>query len=291
MEKGGRWMVIRRTSGKVVEESTVWVGNNAKPRRARKKGSTTAQKKDENERDAVKRLARIINCNFGYGDLLLTPKYSGEGLAKLEAWAREHQEEGESWEDALLRAAQHQGELYLDRLREVLKAMGITCKGVLVTSDVDGETGEYVRPHHHLVIQRVAFEAAAEKWKLGSVDYRTLKDQDDYTAVAVYMLRQVRRRENGKRWTATRNMDKPLVSTRWAAAGEELRPDARAVLVERNQWEPGKPQYIRFVKRPLPSERQRSGKREYPDSLQAHTRGSSIGKSRQSAKPPKGGGG
>lgn len=259
-------MVIRRTSGKVVEESTVWVGANTKPRRPRKKGSTSAQKKDENERDSVKRLARIINCNFSYGDLLLTPKYNQEGLADLERWAEEHKREGENWEDVMLRAAQHQGELYLDRLRETLKAQGVTCKCVLITSDIDGETGEYVRLHHHLVIQRVGFEVARKKWKLGSVDYQILKDQDDYTPLAVYLCKQVRRRADGKKWTATRNMEKPTVSTRWAAAGEELRPDARAVLVERNQWEPGKPQYIRFVKRPLPSERQRNGNKEHPDS-------------------------
>lgn len=274
-------MVIRRTSGKVVEESTVWVGANTKPRRARKKGSTTAQKKDENERDAVKRLARIFNCNFGYGDLLLTPKYSQEGIAKLEQWAEEHRMEGESWEDAMLRSAKHQGTLYLDRLREELKAQGVVCKCVLVTSDIDGETGEYVRLHHHLVIQRVGFEVAREKWKLGSVDYQILKDQDDYTPLAAYLCKQVRRQADGKKWTATRNMDKPTVSTRWAAAGEELRPDTRAVLVERNQWEPGKPQYIRFVKRPLPSERQRGGKKEFLDGLHARgARGSSYAKSR-----------
>lgn len=273
-------MVIRRTSGRVVEESTVWVGANTKPRRARKKGSTTAQKKDENERDAVKRLARIINCNFSYGDLLLTPKYSEGGIAKLEKWAEAHRQEGESWEDAMLRAAKHQGKLYLDRLREELKARGVVCKCILVTSDIDGETGELVRLHHHLVIPRVCFEVARDKWPLGSVDYQILKDQDDYTPLALYLCKQVRRQADSKKWTATRNMDKPTVSTRWAAAGEELRPDTRAVLVDRNQWEPGKPQYIRFIKRPLPSQRQRAEAGKYPDSLPAHdARGSSIGKS------------
>ncbi len=122
---------------------------------------------------------------------------------------------------------------------------------------------------------------AREKWKLGSVDYQILKDQDDYTPLAAYLCKQVRRQADGKKWTATRNMDKPTVSTRWAAAGEELRPDTRAVLVERNQWEPGKPQYIRFVKRPLPSERQRGGKKEFLDGLHARgARGSSYAKSR-----------
>lgn len=250
-------MVIRRTSGKTVELSSVWVPTNTKPRKARTKGSSSAAKKDENENDAVKRLARIINCNFAYGDLLLTPKYDNEGFAKLEQWARENQEEGEAWEDALMRAAEREGALYMDRIRELLKKQGAKVKYVLVTSDMDEETGELVRVHHHLVIPRVHFEDAAKSWKLGTVDYQILKDQDDYTPLAVYLCKQVRRRPDAKKWTCSRGLKKPTVSTRWAGAGEELRPDKGGILVGRNDWEPGKPQYIRFVKRPLPSERQK----------------------------------
>ena len=43
----GRWMVIRRTSGRVVELSTVFVPANVKPRRNKRRGTTTAQKQDE----------------------------------------------------------------------------------------------------------------------------------------------------------------------------------------------------------------------------------------------------
>lgn len=80
-EGRGRWMVIRRTSGKVVELSTVWVSPNTKPRRNKRKGATTAQKQDENERDCIKRLGPAINANFSHGDLLLTAKYDDDGFA------------------------------------------------------------------------------------------------------------------------------------------------------------------------------------------------------------------
>jgi len=282
-------MVIRRTSGEVVELSTVWVGASAKPRRPRKKGSTSAQKRDENERDAVKRLARIINCNFSHGDLLLTPNYDQAGMARLEEWARANQMEGESWEDAMLRGAKREGKLYLERIKPALKAKGVVCKYVLITSDMDGETGELVRLHHHLVIQRVGYEVAAAKWPFGSVDYQILKDQDDYTPLALYLCKQVRHQPDAKKWTASRNMAGPVVSTRWASAGEELRPDSRAVLVDRNQWERGKPQYIRFIKRPLPSERQKAERgREFPDSLRGRAGATSMG---TAGTPPKGGAG
>lgn len=280
MNGRGRWMVIRRKSGRAVELSSVWVGANTRPRKNRRKGSTSAQKQDENERDCVKRLARIFNCNYAHGDLLLTPKYDAAGWARLEQWAGEHREENESWEDALIRAAEREGRLYLERIKRMLEAKGVECRYVLFTSDMDGETGEAVRVHHHLVIQRVGFEAAAEKWGLGTVDYQILRDQDDYTPLAEYLCRQVRRRPNAKKWSCSRNMKKPVVSTRWAKPGEELRPDAKAILVDRNQWELGKPQYIRFIQRPLP------GAREFSDpTRRAGTRATSSGNLRKGVGP------
>lgn len=71
----------------------------------------------------------------------------------------------------------------------MLEAKGVECRYVLFTSDMDVETGEAVRVHHHLVIQRVGFEAAAKKWGLGTVDYQILRDQDDYTPLAEYLCR------------------------------------------------------------------------------------------------------
>lgn len=150
-------MVIRRLSGRVVELSTVWVSANMRPRRNRRKGSTSAQKQDANERDCVKRLARVINCNFSHGDLLLTPKYDEAGMARLTAWAAQHQGEGQSWEDALLDAAEREGRNYMRRLGRALNRQGAELRYILITSDIDGETGEAVRLHHHIIIPRVGY--------------------------------------------------------------------------------------------------------------------------------------
>ena len=242
-------MVIRRTSGRVVELSTVWVSANTKPRRNRKKGTTSAQKQDENERDCVKRLARAINCNFSHGDLLLTPKYDEAGMERLEAWARAHQGPEQSWEDAMMDAAEREAGNYMRRLTRAMKKQGVErVRYILITSDMDGKTGEGVRLHHHLILPRVSFDEAARLWHLGTVDYQILRAQDDYTPLAEYLMRQVRRRPNAKKYTCSRNLDKPVVSQRWARPGEELRPDRGGKLTHRNEWEPGKPQYIRFVK-------------------------------------------
>lgn len=244
-------MVIRRTSGKVVELSTVFVSANTKPRRNKRKGTTTAQKQDENERDAVKRLARIINVNYAHGDLFLTLKYDDEGFARLARVALDRRKEGQSTEDAVLETAEHLCALFIRRVRRHLKEQGMDPGEIRIvssTSDMDGDTGEFVRPHHHLIMPRVSFEAAAKLWTEGSVEYQILKDQDDYTPLAVYICKQVRRRPDAKKWHTTRNMKKTVVNERWAAEGEILKPDRHGKLVGTNSWEKGKPQYIRFVK-------------------------------------------
>ena len=78
-----RYMIRTIISGAVVEKSKFLVAANVKPRRSRKKGSTPLRKQDQNDRDAVKRLARVINCNFRHGDLWVTLKYDQVRMDKL----------------------------------------------------------------------------------------------------------------------------------------------------------------------------------------------------------------
>ena len=51
-----------------------------KRRGIRVKGKTSLKKILANEREAVKNLARLINCNFGPGDMWLTLTYSDDRL-------------------------------------------------------------------------------------------------------------------------------------------------------------------------------------------------------------------
>ncbi|MEG1577341.1 MAG: hypothetical protein RR336_01095 [Oscillospiraceae bacterium] len=249
MERGVKCMVIRRRSGNVVEESTVYVDPNVKPRRNKRKGATTAEKQEGNENSCARRLGRAINCNFSFGDLWTTPKYDDEGYARLTAWAEEHRGAEQSMEDALIEAAEREGQNYMRRVAWLLKKKGVqNFRYILITTDMDGKTGEAVRPHHHLIAPRISFEEAAKCWTLGTVDYQTLKQQDDYTPLAVYLMRQVRRRPDAKKYTCSRNLKKPLVNERWAKPGEVLKPDRGGKLVDCNEWQPGRPQYIRFVK-------------------------------------------
>ena len=94
---GGYWMIRTIRSGRVIEKSQFYVGER-KPRKARRKGASSTKKLDANLRDAVKRLAREINCNFAAGDLLLTLTYDEEHIGKVgEDFGAAEREGGKWW--------------------------------------------------------------------------------------------------------------------------------------------------------------------------------------------------
>lgn len=266
--KEGRWMVIRRTSGSVVELSTVFVSANTRPRRNRRRGATTAQKQDQNERDCIKRLARAINCNFGQGDLHLVLHYSDEGLDQLARCAKTGIQAGETAEDALIEAAEHQCTLWLRRLKRALP--GVTVRSISSTSDLSSKTGDLVRPHHHVILPRECAQAAIKAWALGSVSYNELDGREDHTELANYICRQVRRRSNKQKYHCSRNLKQPIVNERWAKPGEVLCPDPKGRLTGRGAWDGFGPQYIRFVKgKVLPAGRGARKHREETEALMA----------------------
>ncbi len=87
-----------------------------------------------------------------------------------------------------------------------------------------------------------------EKWAgMGGVDWSPLSAQEDYTPIAAYLIRQVRRVPDAKKYVSSRNLVRPLSqSDRVGATDAELRVRG-AKLLHRNEYKPGRPQYIRHV--------------------------------------------
>ena len=253
MEKGMKWMLIKRVSGRVIEKSTacVPVGTQERRRKEKKKGGTTALKQDENERSAEKRLARVINCNFRPGDVLLTASWSEEaweGLVK-QAEKLEGNRPDLCLEDRLVMAAEQEGTNWIRRIQRRKKSLGGTAllRYVLVASDMDGKTGEQKRVHLHALFPKWAKELAVEAWKHGWVDIRNLREQDDYTPIAEYLLRQVRRRPDSKKYRTAQNMDKPIVTIENIPDNIPMKVRKNEVIMHQNAIEPGRPQYLRVV--------------------------------------------
>lgn len=248
----GYWEIITIKAGAVEEKSKHFVA--ADPDSGKARGKTSAKKQKYNDENAARRLARLLNLNFKPGDTLLGLDYDDEHLAKVEERARKMQREAGdtdlTWADFIRKAAEHELRLCLDRVRRECKKQNMELKYVAVTSDMDGETGELVRIHHHLVIDRDCLEIFRKKWGKGRCVGKPIQQQKDLTAIAEYMVRQVRRVPNDKIYMPSRNLKQPTVFRRQVSGPAELRVPKGCELLYRAEYEPGWSgvQYIRYFR-------------------------------------------
>lgn len=239
----GYWVIRTYRAGPIGEKIKYWIPG-AKPTTSERRMKSDVKQQERNEASAVKRLARDLNENFWEKDSWVTLKYTDDGLKKLTAGLNR---ESETFEEDLYDAAEHQIRLWRDRVVKACKAAGIEVKYVITTSDMDGDTGEYVRVHHHVVMSGEAAEIAKSKWKFGSVTVKHLFDEVDRSELALYMLKQVRHRPDAKKYIPSRNLIRPAPKDRIAKSGAELSVPKGGQLLYRAEYQPGRPQYMRYI--------------------------------------------
>lgn len=240
MTREGYWVIRTYRSGTVGEKIKYWVPG-VKPSKSERRIRSEIRKQQSNEASAEKRAARILNENFTKHDALVTLSYSDKGLLKackgIDA----------SDPDQVYHAAHHQLRLWLRRVRRACKDAEVEVKTWAVSADVDGKTGEAVRVHHHIVISGEAVEIARSKWTLGVSHWEHLYDSVDQTALASYLLRQVRRLPDEKKYIPSRNLVIPQPQDRIAKGGAEVTVPRGGQLLHRSEFKPGQPQYIRYI--------------------------------------------
>lgn len=233
-------MITKIVSGDVVERRKSRITHRPAKRGGRIRGNSSEKKIAGNKEYAKLALARVLNCNYRPGDLWLTAKFDQAGLEAV----------GGNYE-----GAKKAGKKFISRLAYRLRKLGIACKWVLVPSEIDGETGELVRPHVHLVIPGAAFawhdrqlwlgsETVGDIWGLGSVDVQFLRNQKDYYALAAYLVNQARGVPDEKKWTCSRNMTKPKITREIVTSGGQLRIPAGATELVGTRYDPEKGQNI-----------------------------------------------
>ena len=337
VKKMERTYICRRTG---VREKVIFaVADNARPRGKRVKGRTSARKEEANFAQALRRAARILNCNFDHTNgLLITLDFDDEAMAGLveqaqcagacgreaegtdaqgcgveprgraartsnarpyrgkegsgvcatrsqslgshaplrdaetkgsgacgqrtlrtkgagrlfERDAERHPAiEAEAGVDyqKIRDLAEHQCKLWL---RRIARKAGGKLKYLGVSSDMDGQTGELVRAHCHVVLDApgVSWDALREAWHLGWIDIRQLRKQRDYTPVAVYLMRQVQRVPDKKKYFVSRGMEQPEVLERIVPYEGEIRVQPGATVLERSAYDPDNvSQYVRYLPR------------------------------------------
>ena len=255
---GKGYKIMERTyrcKNGVTEKTRYIVGRNAK-RQPKRKGVTTDRKQEANFNGAVKRMARILNNNYTKaGGKLIGLDYSPEGIRKLENRAGHSLSEGTPEAmDAIRQAAETELGNWYKRIRRRFPGV----KALMVTADLDGDTGEVVRIHHHVCLElpeKVSYDELAAAWKLGDTDIMSMWSDDDYTRLAKYLLRQVRRRPDGKKYRVSRNMDLPEITEREVIGTAKLRAPRGAKVREEYYAEDQIGQYIRYTQQDAPKKR------------------------------------
>jgi len=185
-------------SGSVVEKRQSMMeprrGSSLPKRRGmRVKGRTSRRKIEANERSAVQRLARLINCNFGPGDMWLTLRFAdGETAADQDAA-----------EVALQKFLRHARAEYK---RETGEAM----RYIIGPGRQNPADGGETRRHYHVIMPALAYETVCALWPEDAITYRRLDGRRDYTGVARYIVGNARNDEGKKKWRCSKGLEKPI---------------------------------------------------------------------------------
>lgn len=232
--KEGMYMITKIISGSVVERRKTYVGHRPSRRGARIKGASSEKKQENNRQQAILALARTLNCNYSHGDGYLTLSFADEALAAC---------------GGTLEGAKKAGRKFLDRVAYRMKKHGKVLKWVMVPSELNGETGELVRVHVHVVISGHGLrledgvfwlydEKLEDVWGNGDVDVQILRRQKDYYPLARYLILQARGAADEKKYSVSRNMVKPKVEHLYTWSPSPLRVPPGASTLPGTRYDP-----------------------------------------------------
>lgn len=254
--KTGYWVIRTYKAGGIGEKIKYWVPEE-KPTRSERRMKAAIKKQEWNESNLQRKLARKIRANFSSRDHFVTLTYSDKGKDKL----------GQDLdEDGIYHAAHHQLRLWLRRVRGACAKAGVELRYIAITSDLNEETGELVRVHHHVILNAEAAEIAMKKWTLGGSHKEHLKPEREDPIrhyLAGYLLKQARRLPDEKKYIPSRNLIVPQPKDRVAVSGAELSVPRGGELLYRGPYIPGRPQYIIYTlpeneKRKVPPGREKT---------------------------------
>ena len=177
-------------AGRTIEVIMKLSSGNHREKRNGKKNITPEAVRKNNDRLAVIRLRRILNANFGYGDMHIVLTY------------REAPEPQQARKDR---------NNFIKTMQRKMKKAGCELKYVAVTEYM------HARIHHHIVINCNDIELLTSAWKHGLIKSTALDASGNYAKLAEYLLKETQKsfREEGcpnkRRYASSTNLIKPQV--------------------------------------------------------------------------------
>lgn len=190
-----RYTYIKKTivSGPVIECEIypIWKNRSDVPRT--KVGTSREAQKNLNDKNAKKKINRLINTNFTEDDLMITLTYKNNYLPN---------------EDEAKRDIQN----YINRLKRRRKKDGIEepLKYLYVIEyENNKKNSKKVRIHHHIIINKMDRNSAEEVWGKGRTDSMRLQlDDDGLSGISKYISKGLC---SGRRWSYSKNLKKPII--------------------------------------------------------------------------------
>jgi len=248
----GKWYTREyKMANGVCEKTKFFVPDGEKPSGASlREERRRIRRAEKNATQARHEAARIVNNNFRVKrDRLVTLTLSDEGYKTLTAKA------GSEDPDALLMAMRHEIVLLVRRAKYALKKTGTEWRYWAIASDLDGKTGEQVRPHIHIIVSGRAAQTMADAWQLGEikrVDKLYSAHHGDLTDLVEYLLAQVRQVGTEKRYIPSRNLEPPKVTAPRQAKNPDapLRVPKDCAFIWRSEQREGYAQRLRYYRPP-----------------------------------------
>ncbi len=225
-------MEYKIISGRTVEtrRSLISIGSSyKKPRGTRKAGATSEAKIKANERECIRNLARVLNCNYEAGDVFVTLKYDGEHYPNTE------QAEQDEQFDVRDLAVEDMKRFLAKLRREYRKETGHTLQAVWVSANWSPYRQAPARLHQHMVVKADALAAVRKVWPefggAGTIIARDLNNEGDYSKLAAYMVENVRTKKGKNKWSCSRGMERPIYTEPVEVIDtEDMMPEAGAVI-------------------------------------------------------------
>ena len=160
--------------------------------RAKKMKPTSEVQARLNQRNAERKLIRLLNANFTKDDIRLDLTYNDDNLPLTP-------------EDA-----QKEMQNFFRRIKRYRKRLGLPELKYVAVTEIGKETA---RLHHHIVMSGgVPINDLAEIWGKGYTTVKPLQfDKFGIVGIAVYLVKNP---ILGKRWNASRNLVKPTEAER-----------------------------------------------------------------------------
>lgn len=197
--------------------------------RAAKENLSTEKMEEYNCLEAKRRCARMVNTNFKEGDLFLTLTFR---------------------ERVDIKTALRLFRNFIERLKRLRKRKGYAELKYLYVVERKNK-----REHVHLLINKMdlTMKELKEVWGLGRVMVSILEPGGDYTGLAYYITKE-NYKEYGKRWSGSRNLEKPKVKVTLVSEEKKtkrLRVPKNYKVIEEVQYYSeitGHTRYVRAVK-------------------------------------------